>query len=634
MEWVAAGIEPPPELASLAGVSDLTARVLYRRGFRDPAAIKSYMNPPAVDDEWGNVELPGVRDVVAILAQALDEELAICVSGGEKAGDQIAIALCVGGLRLLGFRASYFLASQTAKIAAEELDTQREKPDVQLRLELGGENASLLILSDRYGGGAQRASIKPEILPADDPLRLVGRAAIWWATYKALAKSLAKDGLQSQFADLIAFSTIVDAASMTGLNRALVIWGLPPLFYRPRVGLAALMQAAKLIPPVVPNSEYVDHGLGARLRSAERSGLATASIELLLAQTVDRARDLSVEIEANYHDERIGPKDENDGLGVAKLKIESFAELTDLQVILAHEIAGLGPYGLGNREPLLASRKVRLVNATSTGLSRRHTRLVVEDEAGHRLTGIWWHKNPAAIAREWGDVAYYLRLDHYRGAENVQLQVVDFRFLANESAPQFGSALPFAIVDERGIADRKAALAQWRAAGELRVWSESAEEIPGASARKDLRQGSVLVICTAPPGPSVLREVLERVRPDRVVLLSKRQEAVAAAGFLRRLGGLAKWVLANRDGVVEVSELAGRLGELDATVVAGFEVLAAKGLLGYSESKGRVQLTREGTASPYSGERLKQLLAETGAYRRYFARAPADEIMRVNSGES
>ena len=99
---------------------------------------------------------------------------------------------------------------------------------------------------------------------------------------------------------------------------------------------------------------------------------------------------------------------------------------------------------------------------------------------------------------------------------------------------------------------------------------------------------------------------------------------------MRRLGGLAKGVIARRGGTIQVDELAGHLGELETAVLAGLELLAAKGLLAYREEEGRLLLSQTSNPGPQNQDKLVELLAEAGAYRRYFSMAQADELLRVH----
>ncbi len=631
MEWKDTGTTPPLELAARLGVSDLVAHLLFARGIRDETAMKNRLNPIAVED-WPWADVAGLDELLAVLAEAKEVGQGILVYGGQSAGDQVAMALCVGGLRRFGFAVSYCLQGLANSVDITAFGSQSDSKYLQLKLGLGAEATGVISLTDPSAQISVRISAEPDEIEGDHPLCLAGRAGLCWWLLRALAKGHNDGGKTREFSDLIALSSIVDGAAMLGLNRSLTQWGGAKLIYRPRTGLAALIRAAKLVPPFIASNKYIDSSLGARLRAAERRGLAATSIDLLLAEEAGQADEWAVEIENGYREERLAQRQEEMVPETESLTIEAYIGLAQMRPVLGHEISRLGPFGRRNPEPLLASRRVRLVNVTSTGLSRRHTRLLVEDEEGHSLSGLWRHKEPEEVPGAWGDIAFNLRLDYYRGSENVQLEIVDFRLLVAEEDTELKPELPFSVEDKRTVSDRMGELAKLlERDARLQIWAEAGESPVSATARDKLQPGKVLVLWTAPPGPSILREALERVGPSKVVLLSAEKDTVVLGDFLRHLGGLVKWILANRDGIVGITELAGRLGEMNATVLAGLELLAFKGLLGYREEGKRLYFSREANPGAQAPERLGDLLAESAAYRRYFAQAPAVEILQLST---
>gem|GEM_PF-1387722 len=631
MEWKDTGTAPAPELAARLGVSDLVAQLLSARGLGDEIASKNRLNPLAVED-WPWSDVTGLDELLAVLAEAKEVGQGILVCGGQSAGDQVAMALCVGGLRQFGFAVSYCLEGLANSVDITAFGTQSDAKYLQLKLGLGVEATGVISLTDPSAQISVRISAEPDEIKGDHPLWLAGRAGLCWWLLRALAQVHNGGGETREFADLIALSSIVDGAAMLGLNRSLTQWGGAKLIYRPRTGLAALMRAAKLMPPVLVSNKYIDSSLGARLRAAERRGLAATSIDLLLAEEAGLADEWAVDVENGYREERLAQRQEEMVPERESLAIEAYIGLAQMRPALGHEISRLGPFGRGNPEPLLASRRVRLVNVTSTGLSRRHTRLLVEDEEGHSLSGLWRYKQPEEVPGAWGDIAFNLRLDYYRGSENVQLEIVAFRLLVAEEDTELKPELPFSVEDKRTAGDRMGELAKLLARdARLQIWAEAGAFPVAAIARDKLQRGKMLVLWTAPPGPSILREALERVGPSKVVLLSAERNTVAPGDFLRHLGGLVKWILANRDATVGITELAGRLGEMNATVLAGLELLAFKGLLGYREEGKRLHFSREANPGVQDPERLGHLLAESAAYRRYFAQAPAVEILQLST---
>jgi single-stranded-DNA-specific exonuclease len=125
-------------------------------------------------------------------------------------------------------------------------------------------------------------------------LTLVGltrelRRRDWWTALRPAPELLAE-------LDLVALATVADVAPLTGLNRAFVIKGLQVMQSRGRIGLSALIDAARLEGPV--RASHLGFALGPRINAGGRIGDASLGARLLtlsdpdeagrLAQTLDR----------------------------------------------------------------------------------------------------------------------------------------------------------------------------------------------------------------------------------------------------------------------------------------------------------------------------------------------------------
>ncbi|MGA8172859.1 MAG: DHH family phosphoesterase, partial [Methylocystis sp.] len=80
--------------------------------------------------------------------------------------------------------------------------------------------------------------------------------------------------------DVVALATVADVASLTGLNRALVVKGLAVARNRGRVGLNALMDTARMDGP--PRPYHLGFVLGPRINAGGRIGDAALGARLLM----------------------------------------------------------------------------------------------------------------------------------------------------------------------------------------------------------------------------------------------------------------------------------------------------------------------------------------------------------------
>ena len=198
--------------------------------------------------------------------------------------------------------------------------------------------------------------------------------------------------------------------------------------------------------------------------------------------------------------------------------------------------------------------------------------------------------------------------------------------------PEMGE-LPFAVEDWSGKGNGREILESLRGGRNLQIWGEGAgrREVAEARGRHQLVEGSDLVIWTSPPGPQLLREVLRKVKPERVHLMAGEGGVENPTDFLRLLGSAVKGVIAQNKGETSLVELAALTAQRESTVRLGLDFLAGRGRLRFREGEGRLFIEAKEAPKEVPGreEDLKSLLRETAAYRRYFARGKPEQVLQV-----
>jgi single-stranded-DNA-specific exonuclease len=94
--------------------------------------------------------------------------------------------------------------------------------------------------------------------------------------------------------DLVALGTVADVARLTGFNRALVTQGLKIMAKRRNIGLAALMDAARLTKP--PTASDMGFALGPRINAGGRVGKSDLGVRLLTTSDPQEAAELAAEL--------------------------------------------------------------------------------------------------------------------------------------------------------------------------------------------------------------------------------------------------------------------------------------------------------------------------------------------------
>lgn len=94
--------------------------------------------------------------------------------------------------------------------------------------------------------------------------------------------------------DLVALGTVADVARLTGFNRALVTQGLKVMARRGNIGLAALMDAARLTRP--PGASDMGFALGPRINAGGRVGKSDLGVRLLTTDDPQEAADIAQQL--------------------------------------------------------------------------------------------------------------------------------------------------------------------------------------------------------------------------------------------------------------------------------------------------------------------------------------------------
>lgn len=320
--------------------------------------------------------------------------------------------------------------------------------------------------------------------------------------------------------------------------------------------------------------------------------------------------------------------------GSGEMEAEEWVDLEQLTDDLVRQLYRLGPFGPGNQKPLLGCRGVHLRNPAKVGLAGLHTRLLVE-KGRERKKGIWWRTPPEKVPKGAADIAFRVHLENYRGRTEVGLELVEVseRETGHEPGLSEMGGLPFAVEDWRGKGNRREALERLRERRSIQIWGEGpvGREVAEARGRHQLVEGSDLVIWTTPPGPQLLRQVLGRVKPERVHLMTGEAPVENPTDFLRLLGSAVKGVIAQNKGETSLVELAALTAQRESTVRLGLDFLAGRGGLRFREGEGRLFIEAKKAPMRAQGREadLKSLLRETAAYRRYFARGEPERVLQV-----
>ncbi|MGH3017360.1 MAG: single-stranded-DNA-specific exonuclease RecJ [Gaiellaceae bacterium] len=306
MDWLLAPCDTRDarSLATQLGVSEITARVLLRRGHGDAASAATFLqgDMPGHDPHL----LGDVKEACQLIHKAIAAGTRICVHGDYDVDGICATVLAVLTLRELGvdvgwhlpsrFEEGYGLSGETLEKLADEgyglvltVDCGiTAVQEVAAAREFGLE----VIVTDHHRPGEALpdcavVATRPSSYPFPE---LCGTGVVF-----KLLQALADDPLERHL-DLVALATIADVVPLVDENRAFAIAGLRQLARTQRPGLRALMRSARVDPATVDEGA-VAFRLAPRINAAGRLCRPEIALDLLMCESDAEAAELATTLE-------------------------------------------------------------------------------------------------------------------------------------------------------------------------------------------------------------------------------------------------------------------------------------------------------------------------------------------------
>ena len=300
-------------LSDELGLSEPVAVTLVRRGYRTPEEARAFL---AADESHSPFAFDSMELVVERVRAAIKANKRITVHGDFDVDGVCATALMVSTLRELGADCDWFIPSRVDDgygLSSENIRRLAERgasllltvdcgitavAEVELAKELGTE----VIVTDHHQQAAELPDcpiLHPEV--SNYPFASLCGTAVAWklaCALKGAGESLSGHislGLDVECPesdspapadrqlDLVALATVADVVPLVGENRALVRKGLAEIRRGQRVGLRALMAAAKCQPEQLDETD-LGFRLAPRINAAGRLYRADAGVELFLTE--------------------------------------------------------------------------------------------------------------------------------------------------------------------------------------------------------------------------------------------------------------------------------------------------------------------------------------------------------------
>lgn len=327
-------------LSAALGLSYITAKILYIRGYKTPEAAERFLknDDAMLHDPF---KMKDMELAVARIRAALDNHERMVIYGDYDVDGVTSVSMLYLFLRSKGADIGYYIPSRNgegygmSRGAIDRLSAKGVKliitvdtgitanDEIDYARELGID----VVVTDHHECKSELpvacAVVNPHRPDCTYPFQELAGVGVVFKLLCAFEMTLSMecgepviDGVRrvyQEYADLAAIGTIADVMPIVDENRLIVTLGLRMIASTNRPGLAALIEAASTVSsPNVKSasslsqkpqtkkrkitSGFIGFGLAPRLNAAGRISSATKAVELLLADSESRARVLADEL--------------------------------------------------------------------------------------------------------------------------------------------------------------------------------------------------------------------------------------------------------------------------------------------------------------------------------------------------
>lgn len=356
------------------------------------------------------------------------------------------------------------------------------------------------------------------------------------------------------------------------------------------------------------------------------------------------------------------------------LDIDAVVSSNEVTMELASLIAKIAPFGMANKKPVLVVNGLTCVGARALGKEGKHSRIMLRDtNSSLPFEAVMWNSRGRIPADgQEVDVAFIPEINEYNGTKRLQLLLVDWRGAGENNEPALDEgetlvpvstlvekaskavkpAVPAEPVEAKATAPIQSVKMNWKdlrghssptgllesasrkLGSGVAIYGESCLRIPGITFadRTNIGQAKHLLLWQYPPSLKIFRELFSQGTVKEVYLVGGvEQEQDDAKAFLKKLLGLVRFAVNQKEGKVHGEKLAVALGTTKMCVALGLTMLNKMGVLEWFAEDGTIYLDITGEASekPENITEFRQLansLKEVSEFRTWLKESEFKEI--------
>ena len=295
-------------LAAELGVSTLLAGILLNRGIDSAAAARDFLHPEA-REYYDPYLLPDMDKAVKRIRAAIEAREQIVVYGDYDADGITATTVLLKTLQQLEGWADYYIPDRFTEGYGVNLEAlrrlHRQGTSLVITVDCGIKSVEELrqmqdcmdfVVTDHHLPGEELppavAVIDAHRKDSEYPCGELAGVGIAFKLCQALWLAMKKEPAENPGLEIVALGTVADAVPLVDENRKIVSEGLRRMKNSSFVGIRALIEATGL-----GNREIDSTGIGfvlaPRINVAGRLKSARLSVELLLSENEERAREMA-----------------------------------------------------------------------------------------------------------------------------------------------------------------------------------------------------------------------------------------------------------------------------------------------------------------------------------------------------
>ena len=311
-------------LARVLGVSPILAALLISRGYDDASSARSFLTPNNKQIHEPFLML-GMREAVARLEQAIDNQEPILIYGDYDVDGTTGTAVLLRALKLLGAQTGFHVPHRFTEgygIQQAALERARNEGyklvvsvDCGIRahepLYWARDNGLDVIITDHHlpdgdqGSPPALAVLNPNQVGCNYPDKHLAGVGVAFKLVHALFRERGRESQVAAFMKIVAIGTVADVAKLVGENRAIVALGLTDLAKARNPGLRALMEVAGCGDGKGMTAYDLGFRLGPRINAAGRMDAAKAVVELFDTRDTEEARRLAIHLDTRNEERKV-----------------------------------------------------------------------------------------------------------------------------------------------------------------------------------------------------------------------------------------------------------------------------------------------------------------------------------------